>query len=74
MIGRAVKQAFDPHANGPCPNNHQVRKEPQVGKQARERQRHKLIEPAQKEPGAAVVLRKIPVQQYHIPGEHDAVA
>ena len=61
MIGRTVKKAFDLHANGPCPDNHQVRKEPQVGKQARKRQRHKLIEPLQKEPGAAIALRKIPI-------------
>ena len=74
MIGRAVKQAFDLHANGPCPNNHQVRKESQVGKQARERKRHKLVEPAQKEPGAAIALRKIPVQQHHVPGKHHTVA
>ena len=74
VVGRAIKQALDLHANGTGPNNHQVRKEPQAGKQTCERQRHKLIEPAQKEPGAAVALRKIPVQQHHVPGEHDAVA
>ena len=74
VVGCAIKQALDLHANGPCPNNHQVRKESQVGKQARERQRHKLIEPLQKEPGATVALRKIPVQQHRVPGEHDTVA
>ena len=35
VVGRTVKQAFDLHANGTGPNNHQVRKEAQVGKQAR---------------------------------------
>ena len=74
MVRRTIKQALDLHANGTGPNYHQVRKETQVGKQARERQRHKLIEPLQKEPGVAVALRKITVQQHHVPGEHDAVA
>ena len=74
VVGRAVKQALDLHADGPRPNDHQVREEPQISEQARKRQRHKLVEPLQKEPGATIALRKIPVQQHHVPGKHHAIA
>ena len=74
MVRSPVKQAFDLHANRTRPDNNQVYEKPQVGKQPRKRKRHKLVEPAQKTPGTPVTPWKIPVQQYHIPGEHDAVA
>ena len=73
MVGRAVKQPLDLHTNRSCPNNDQVGKESQVGKEPCERERHELVEPMQKVPGAAVALRKIAVQQHDVPNEHDTV-
>ena len=73
VVGRAVKQPLDLHTNRSCPNNDQVGKESQIGEEPCERKRHKLVEPMQKTPGAAVALRKIAVQQHDVPNEHDPV-
>ena len=74
VIWRAIKQALHLDAERTAPCDHQMGEQADGGQQSGQRQRQKLIDPLQKQPRMLTTLRKITMQQEHIPHQHHTIA
>ena len=74
VIWRAIKQTLHLDAERTAPSDHQMGEQADGGQQSGQRQRQKLVNPLQKQPRMLTTLRKIPMQQQHIPHQHHTIA
>ena len=74
VIRCPVEQPLHLHTDGAQPDQHEVGKQPDVDAQARQGQRQKAVHPTQKEPGAALPVRKIAAEPPDVQHQHDAVS